>query len=177
MKPTTKNQNQKPSEYEADSAPLESDKVGYKNPPKHSRFKKGQSGNPHGKSKKTKTLDEVVIAFMGKPKTVLQDGKKVKVAPVELFPEIFFKQFTQGKTKSGETLLKMHGEAIDRLSSESQVKPKPFSWTDQDEKLLKFLEDTPFEPPEVGVNGSAEKKTGEKLDQTLPPNPDKKEEK
>lgn len=28
------------------------DKVGFKTPPKHSQFKKGRSGNPHGRPKK-----------------------------------------------------------------------------------------------------------------------------
>ncbi len=28
------------------------DKVGFKKPPKHSQFKKGRSGNPHGRPKK-----------------------------------------------------------------------------------------------------------------------------
>ena len=53
--------------------------VGYKKPPKHSRFKKGQSGNPKGRQKACRNfntdLEEVLKATMtvsenGKPKTV-----------------------------------------------------------------------------------------------------------
>lgn len=40
------------------------DKVGYMNPPKHSRFRPGQSGNPHGRKKgsiNTLTLLEMAL--------------------------------------------------------------------------------------------------------------------
>jgi len=32
------------------------EEVGYKNPPKHTQFKKGQSGNPNGRPKKSKNV-------------------------------------------------------------------------------------------------------------------------
>ncbi len=34
------------------------DKVGFKSPPKHSQFKKGRSGNPHGRPKKYDPIAE-----------------------------------------------------------------------------------------------------------------------
>lgn len=35
----------------------EDNEVGYKKPPKHSRFQKGQSGNPKGKTSETKRME------------------------------------------------------------------------------------------------------------------------
>lgn len=148
------------------------EEVGYKKPPKHSQFKMGQSGNPSGKPKKTKTLDEIVIAFMDKPKTVFNDGKKAKFTPSELVPEIYFKQFTQGKTKSGDALLKLHGEAIERLTKESRAKPEPFSWSDQSEKLTKFLERAVWGAdkldPDPNPTSSASESLDDEVDHPLP---------
>lgn len=51
-------------------------KVGYKNPPNHSQFKKGQSGNPAGRKKKVipKSLYEA-FAIYGNETKSLKTGK------------------------------------------------------------------------------------------------------
>ena len=57
------------------------DTVGYCKPPKHTQFKKGQSGNPSGRKKRDRTvvdanpvrgvlLEDVIISFNGKKKRV-----------------------------------------------------------------------------------------------------------
>lgn len=52
-------------------------KVGYKSPPEHSRFKKGQSGNPRGRPKKAKTHD--LIAIADQKVSIVQNGKRQHV--------------------------------------------------------------------------------------------------
>lgn len=49
-----------------DGASSDVDKVGYKSPPKHSRFKPGQSGNPGGRPRKPKiyTVDDARKSFL-----------------------------------------------------------------------------------------------------------------
>lgn len=45
----------------------DTDKTGYKNPPKHTQWKKGQSGNPNGRPKKSDnaaTLDDFYDDFL-----------------------------------------------------------------------------------------------------------------
>lgn len=54
--------------------------VGYKNPPQHSRFQKGRSGNPSGRRKATReTGHNDLDAVMSRPMTISLDGKKVRV--------------------------------------------------------------------------------------------------
>lgn len=43
---------------------------GYADPPKHTRFKKGQSGNPAGKPKKLPEIDDLLAEVLGE-----EDGK------------------------------------------------------------------------------------------------------
>ena len=58
-----------------DQAPKEQ-KVGYKNPPKQSRFKPGQSGNPSGRPKRKLLPPEAFFAELDKPILVKEGGKK-----------------------------------------------------------------------------------------------------
>jgi len=54
--------------------------VGYKNPPLHSRFQKGRSGNPSGRRKATReTGQNDLDAVMSRLMTINLDGKKVRV--------------------------------------------------------------------------------------------------
>jgi hypothetical protein len=57
--------------------------VGRGRPPKHSQFKKGQSGNPGGKRKRPPTFVEMVSAVMATDIVVTIEGKRQKTNPVQ----------------------------------------------------------------------------------------------
>ena len=59
------------------------DKTGYGNPPKHTRFKKGQSGNPKGRPKKSKNVKTVLKEVLDKPIQITFDGKTETVSILE----------------------------------------------------------------------------------------------
>lgn len=42
----------------------QTEKVGYKRPPRQSQFKPGQSGNPRGRTKAKRTMQSIVIALL-----------------------------------------------------------------------------------------------------------------
>ena len=54
-------------------------RVGYRKPPKHAQFKPGQSGNPSGRPKKTKTLSELLAKIDRMPVTISEGGKRRQV--------------------------------------------------------------------------------------------------
>lgn len=57
--------------------------VGYGKPPKHTRFKQGQSGNPKGRPKGTHNFETDVKATLSAPVRITRDGKPRKVSTQE----------------------------------------------------------------------------------------------
>ena len=68
------------------------DKIGYGRPPKHTRFKKGQSGNPGGRPRKSGTVKIDIEALLKQPVTVVQNGKPCTMSPKEVTIRKFLKK-------------------------------------------------------------------------------------
>jgi hypothetical protein len=58
--------------------------VGYGKPPQAYQFKRGQSGNPNGQPRKTKSGQTDVAGILGEPLTVTTAGTSQKMAPFEV---------------------------------------------------------------------------------------------
>jgi hypothetical protein len=53
--------------------------VGYGKPPHHTRFKKGQSGNPRGRPKGSKNLPTLLSEALNEPVVVAENGRRRKI--------------------------------------------------------------------------------------------------
>jgi len=53
--------------------------VGYGKPPRHTQFKKGQSGNPRGRPSGSKNLKTLVREALKEPFIVSEDGRHRKI--------------------------------------------------------------------------------------------------
>jgi len=57
--------------------------VGYSKPPRHTRFKQGQSGNPRGRPAGSKNLKTVVSEALDEPFIVTENGRHRKITKRE----------------------------------------------------------------------------------------------
>lgn len=78
----------------------EDDKVGYGKPPKHSRFKKGVSGNPKGRPKGRKNLATQLLAELNKKVTVREGDKVLRVSKAEAMFKSLMQRAIKGDTKA-----------------------------------------------------------------------------
>ncbi len=68
-------------EQDAPKEPTSTDyEVGYKKPPKHTRFQPGQSGNPRGRPKGTKNLKTDLMEELGEKIVVREGDRSQKVS-------------------------------------------------------------------------------------------------
>jgi Family of unknown function (DUF5681) len=54
--------------------------VGYRKPPQHTRFKKGQSGNPKGRPRESKNWDTLIDRELDARVVVHKDGQRKKIS-------------------------------------------------------------------------------------------------
>jgi hypothetical protein len=73
----------KQSHLEGEALATEEERVGYRRPPKHSRFQPGQSGNPGGRPLGVKSLSDIVRKIVGQKVTVTENGRTRRIPRLE----------------------------------------------------------------------------------------------
>lgn len=117
---------------------MDDNDVGYKKPPRHSRFKPGQSGNPNGRPKGAKGVATIVQKVIAEKVTLNQNGKATKVSKLEAGIQLLAKEALSGDIKALIQLLalaRQYGPA----SPEAPTARTEIS--DQDRDVFKILPD------------------------------------
>jgi hypothetical protein len=120
---------------------MSKDKVGYRNPPKATRFQKGKSGNLKGRPKgkqNFKSLSRVLRDCLLEEVEAVVNGKRRKMLRLEA---VVAKQFTQamnGNPQSAKFLIGLAENHLPaNLSIEEMMADQPvFGWNPEDEELL-----------------------------------------
>ena len=81
--------------------------VGYGKPPIHSRFQKGQSGNPSGKPKKVLSHAEIMARELDTKVTITEDGKKKRVTKREVMHKATLQKAMKGDLKAAKMVLEL----------------------------------------------------------------------
>ena len=79
--------------------------VGYGQPPRHSRFKKGQSGNPKGRPSGKKTLSTVLSDALAELVIVVNNGQRKKITKLEAIGTQLVNKAAAGDPKATQQLL------------------------------------------------------------------------
>jgi|SRR5215831_597891 len=81
--------------------------VGYKNPPRHSQFKPGQSGNPKGRPKKDLTLPEILSKEMKTRVPIVRNGKKSTISMLDAIVKRLATDAANGDPKVAALLFRL----------------------------------------------------------------------
>ena len=103
----------------------EDNPIGYKNPPKHTRFKEGQSGNLRGRPpKKTSNFLEEAAEILGMPVKGRVNGKSVTVPTLEA---VFLAQCREALNGNNpalrrviELMLALEPEALNKIAEQQK---------------------------------------------------------
>lgn len=79
--------------------------VGHGKPPKATQFKPGASGNPRGRPKGAKNVDDEIFDLLTAPVTINQNGKPTKMTPIAIAIKKLIANVASGDTKSIKILL------------------------------------------------------------------------
>jgi hypothetical protein len=82
-----------------------SEKVGYRKPPKHTQFARGNSGNPNGRPKGSRNFATVIQAELKRRVPVTEDGKRKKITKREAVAKQLVNKAAAGDPKAIPVLL------------------------------------------------------------------------
>jgi hypothetical protein len=85
----------------------DSDGVGYGKPPKRTRFKSGQSGNPKGRPRKSESFVSLVAKALEDRVTVTENGRRRSITKREALAKQFANKGAAGDLKAAKLLLEL----------------------------------------------------------------------
>jgi len=95
------------------------EKVGPGKPPRHTRFKPGQSGNPKGRPKGSKNFATILQQQLTKKITITVDGKPRRVTVQEVIARRLATDSMKGTTKAMELLIKLTSVKSDEAGKDA----------------------------------------------------------
>ena len=116
--------------------------IGYKKPPKHTRFRKGQSGNPKGRAKGARNIwtilqeeARIVVAFS-------ENGKPSKASKTELAIRSAMNKAVKGDLRALQIILKLfetHAPSPETVGRSAAVQAPAISRHEMDREILDML--------------------------------------
>jgi hypothetical protein len=83
----------------------EDERVGYRRPPKTTRFRPGQSGNPRGRPKGARNLSTIVAAALSERVTVNENGRRRRITKLDAAVKQVVNRAASGELRATPLLL------------------------------------------------------------------------
>ncbi len=81
------------------------ERVGYRQPPRHTRFKPGESGNKRGRPKGSKSVDAVLQSLLNQKVTIQDAAGRRRVPAVEALLRALMQRALRGDNRAAKLLL------------------------------------------------------------------------
>jgi hypothetical protein len=112
--------------------------IGYGKPPRHSRWKKGQSGNPTGKQRGVKSFATLLREAVHEKVTIVaENGRHRQITKLEAALTQLVNRAAQGDLKSTQTLLGL----VDEIERGSGGASESGCFSKEDEEALRLIRD------------------------------------
>jgi hypothetical protein len=111
--------------------------VGYKKPPLHTRFKKGQSGNPRGRPRGSKNFSTLLTEALNEAVVITEDGRRRTISKRDLGLKQLANKFAMAEAQATKILLGLMLER-ERLAAAAAPAERP-SFSAADEKVIANL--------------------------------------
>jgi predicted DNA-binding ribbon-helix-helix protein len=110
--------------------------VGYGKPPRHTRFKKGQSGNSRGRPPEAKNLSTMLDQELNQRVVVAEDGKRKAITKWRAFIKQLVDRAAAGDLRAGKLILDLYSGTESRAEAKSS---QTADFTDADLKVIEQL--------------------------------------
>jgi hypothetical protein len=111
--------------------------VGYRKPPRHTRFTKGHSGNPQGRPPEAKNLSNLLLQELNQRVIVAVDGKPRAVSKRRAFIKQLVDRAAAGDWRAGKLILDLYSGIESRAEATSS---QTADFTDTDLKVIEQLQ-------------------------------------
>ena len=111
------------------------DGVGYGRPPRHTRFEKGQSGNPKGRPGGAKNLSTLLSEALNERVIIAENGRRREISK----RQAIIKQLVNQAAKGGWRPAKLVLDIEQDLERRTEPEPSASSFSAADEKVIAQL--------------------------------------
>ena len=109
--------------------------VGYSKPPRHTRFTKGQSGNPRGRAPGAKNLKTLLIDALNELVVVTENGGRRTISKGQAIIKQLVNQSAKGDWRATKLLL----DTLQRIEDRTEPETAEASFDAADAKVIEQL--------------------------------------
>lgn len=106
--------------------------VGYKRPPKHTRFRKGQSGNSKGRPKTSESFGRLARRALGEKVVIRENGERRTITKLQAALKQLTNKAAAGDPRAIREIIKLQPLITQHDQTEDEKGTYVFRWADSD---------------------------------------------